>query len=185
MLPRGMSGQEAYCAAMCTLCRRLSRAEARDVYLALPRPLQRLIEDCALVNRGEQSEILDREQFVRRVAERLQVDRDHAEAITRTVFAAVETVLPTKEIHDVASQLPRELKTISGPTTPWPWGGRRALPEGAPTARCSRGRREKTCSESVGRLVMSGTSASTRRGGRRDAGVADGAALLAGRHPSR
>jgi uncharacterized protein (DUF2267 family) len=58
-------------------------------------------------HRGERGQTFDYDEFLRRVAAHLDVNRPEAEEIARTVFAAVQRTLPVKERQDAASQLPR------------------------------------------------------------------------------
>jgi uncharacterized protein (DUF2267 family) len=69
------------------------------------------VDVCAR-HRGERGEVFDRAEFLRRVAAHLNVSVPQAEEISRAVFAAVRRRLPSKEVGDVASQLPRELKEL-------------------------------------------------------------------------
>jgi uncharacterized protein (DUF2267 family) len=61
---------------------------------------------------GERAERFDREGFLRQVATHLRVRPLQAEAITRAVFGVLRQLLPVKERHDVASQLPRDLQEL-------------------------------------------------------------------------
>jgi uncharacterized protein (DUF2267 family) len=47
-------------------------------------------------------------EFLARVAKLEGVDRAEAERHARAVFAALRELLPSKEIYDVESELPRE-----------------------------------------------------------------------------
>jgi uncharacterized protein (DUF2267 family) len=60
----------------------------------------------------DQAEVFDRAEFLRRVAAHLHVTEPQAEAIARAVFPAVRRRLPSVEVHEVASQLPRDLKDL-------------------------------------------------------------------------
>ncbi len=61
---------------------------------------------------GERGEAFDRAEFLRRVAAHLNGTVAQADAIARAVFAAMRRRLPGKEVHDVASQLPRNLEAL-------------------------------------------------------------------------
>jgi uncharacterized protein (DUF2267 family) len=111
VLPPGVHGTDAAAAVLCVLAQRLSGGEARDLVATLPEGLRPLVEPCAR-HRGEEGERFDRDEFLRRVAARLHVTVPQAEEIARAVFAAVRRTLPAKEVHDVASQLPRELEAL-------------------------------------------------------------------------
>jgi uncharacterized protein (DUF2267 family) len=111
VLPPGVRGTEASSGVLCVLAQRLSGGEARDLVASLPPGLRARVDVCAR-HRGERGEVFDRAEFLRRVATHLNVTEPQAEAITRAVFAVVRRRLPSKEVQDVASQLPRELRTL-------------------------------------------------------------------------
>ena len=118
--PPAVHERDAVKAVLCTLCQRLSRGEARDLVLALPPGLRPLIERCAL-HRAEPGEVFDREAFVRRVGEHLSITPQQAEALTAAVFAAVKNAISPREVHDISSQLPADLKDLwTGPETAVP-----------------------------------------------------------------
>ncbi|MDB4955439.1 MAG: hypothetical protein JWO36_3008 [Myxococcales bacterium] len=110
-LPAGITAPDAFSAAMCTFSRHLSGGEARDVFLGLPESVRRLLERC-LVHRHEQAAVFDRAELVNSVADELDTAPAVAEQIVRVVLAAVKRLLPTKQVHDVASQLPPDLREI-------------------------------------------------------------------------
>jgi uncharacterized protein (DUF2267 family) len=110
-LPPGLTETEGFTAVVCTLSGRLTRGEATHLVATLPPQLRLLIEPC-LADRGEEGEMLHREQLIRRIAGRLGVTPEEAEVVARVVFTAVERNLPTKEILDVASQLPADLRAL-------------------------------------------------------------------------
>jgi uncharacterized protein (DUF2267 family) len=111
VLPPGLYGTDAASAVLCVLAQRLSGGEARDLVTALLEGLRARVNVCAS-HRGERGEVFDRDEFLRRVAAHLKVTVLQAEEIARAVFAAVRRRLPAKEVHDVASQLPRELEEL-------------------------------------------------------------------------
>lgn len=111
-LPTRVAPQQAVEAVMCTLAERLARGEARDVVESLPPSVRPLLVRCAIQERGEPGETFDREELLRRVSDRLNVDPGVAAPIIRAVFAAVRERMPAHEAQDVASQLPRDICTI-------------------------------------------------------------------------
>jgi uncharacterized protein (DUF2267 family) len=111
VLPAGVCGIEAASAVLCVLAQRLSGGEARDLVAALPEGLRSRVAPCA-GHRGQRGERFDLDEFRLRVATHLNVTVAQAEAIARAVFGAVKRTLPTKEVHDIASQLPRELEDL-------------------------------------------------------------------------
>jgi uncharacterized protein (DUF2267 family) len=111
VVPDWVTEGDALAAVLCTLSRRVARGEARHLYLDLPPTLQPLIEQCALV-REERPDVFHRTAFTNRVARELKLSGSQAEAITRVVFDAVQRVLRPKEVKDIASQLPSDLKDL-------------------------------------------------------------------------
>jgi uncharacterized protein (DUF2267 family) len=110
-LPAGVTASDAVAVALCTLCQRLSRREARDLLLALSPGLRSPLERCAL-HRAEEPDAFDRAELIARIARQLGVSPAQAETIARAVFTAVERALRPKEIRDVAGQLPAELRSL-------------------------------------------------------------------------
>lgn len=85
-----------------TLAERLSGGEAEDIAEELPPELAGFMHD------GSKAEPFDADEFVRRIAEREGVSTDRAVAHARAVFAALGRVLSPDELHDMASELPRD-----------------------------------------------------------------------------
>ncbi len=110
-LPEGVLAAEAFEAVMCLLTLRVSRGEARDVLMSLPQTLQPLLTRCTL-HRGENAVTFDRDEFLHRLAQHLGTSVDRAEQTSRAVFAATKRVLPPKEVDDVSSQLPQDLREL-------------------------------------------------------------------------
>jgi len=111
VLPPAVPGTEAASAVLYVLAQRLSGGESRDLVVSLPPALRARVEVCVM-HRGEKGEVFDRAEFLRRVATHLNVTEPQAEAIARAVFAAVQRRLPSKEVQDMASQLPRDLRAL-------------------------------------------------------------------------
>lgn len=112
-LPPNLRAPEAVGATLCTLSSRLSGGEARGLAAALPPTLQSIVQPCA-THRDEQPEVFNRREFLEAIAEQLQIDTDQARAVSQAIFAAVERELPMKEITDIESQLPGDLKELWG-----------------------------------------------------------------------
>jgi transketolase len=110
-LPSGIDGTAAFMAVMCIFGQRLSGGEARHVLLALPGPLRSLVTACML-HRAEPADAFPRDEFLRRVSVHLNTDVQASERVVCAVFTAVKSCLPTREIQDVASQLPQDLRTL-------------------------------------------------------------------------
>ncbi|WP_437312983.1 DUF2267 domain-containing protein [Sorangium sp. So ce385] len=112
-LPPHLGAPEAVGAALCTLSRRLSGGEARDLASALPSTIQAIVQPCA-THRDDDPEVFGRREFLETLAEHLHIDTDQARAVSHAVFAAVEREIPTKEVTDIESQLPADLKELWG-----------------------------------------------------------------------
>lgn len=110
-LPPHVTAAAAFAAVMCTLARRLSGGEARDVVAGLPIDLRPLVERCA-THRSERGGVFGREVFLGGVREHLAIELPDAERIVREVFRAAKRVLPQQTIANVASQLPSELRAL-------------------------------------------------------------------------
>lgn len=111
VLPPGVHGTDAASAVLCVLAQRLTGGEAQDLVAALPKGLRAYVDSCVRYPL-DQAEVFDRAEFLRRVAAHLHVTEPQAEAIARAVFPAVRRRLPSVEVYDVASQLPRDLKDL-------------------------------------------------------------------------
>ncbi|MBX3261776.1 MAG: DUF2267 domain-containing protein [Labilithrix sp.] len=110
-LPPGVASIDAFSAVMCALAARVSGGEARELAAGLPVTLRGVVERCTL-HRGEESEVFDRDELLRRVAAHLSIDPAEAEPIVRAVFDAVKRVLPEKATTDIASQLSVDLRAL-------------------------------------------------------------------------
>lgn len=109
-LPEDIRAADAASAVLCVLTERLSGGEARDLLEELPGTLRSVLSPCAL--HAEESEVFDREVFLIRVGQHLNVERGAAEEISRRVFAAVKSQLPPKEVKDIDSQVPHDLREL-------------------------------------------------------------------------
>lgn len=110
-LPDGVCAIAAFTEVMGALLERLSGGEALHVLIGLPEELRPLLEGPA-VDRFEPPRTFGRDELFAIVAERLEISRDDATRIVPAVLAAAKHVLPQKEIDGVASQLPRDLRSL-------------------------------------------------------------------------
>jgi uncharacterized protein (DUF2267 family) len=110
-LPRGISAPDALSAVMCIFSHRLSGGEARDVFLGLPDTLRPLLAQC-LLYRDELPSVFDRRELVTSVANELGTTLPIAAQIVRVVLAAIKNLLPAREVHDITSQLPPDLRDV-------------------------------------------------------------------------
>jgi uncharacterized protein (DUF2267 family) len=111
VVPTGSTSTEVASAVLCTLARRLSGGEARDLLAALPPAIQPLLRACGAHER-ERAEVFDHEELLRRVQEHFETLPDDTEEIVRVVFRALHSHLPQRQIDDIASQLPRDFADI-------------------------------------------------------------------------
>ena len=99
-------------ATLVTLAERISAGEAEDLARRLPDDKARLLRG------GGDAQAFGADEFVRRVAEREDADPATAERHARTVVAAMAPHERRKEMHDMASQLPRDLRERLLPDMP-------------------------------------------------------------------
>ena len=105
------SPEEVFAAVVGIFCERLSRGEARKLLHGLPEGLRQLVAR-GVLDRAEPPVLFGRDELVLRVAVRLGVDPARAEELVQVVLGAVKEVLPRKPAHDVACQLPEDLKEL-------------------------------------------------------------------------
>jgi uncharacterized protein (DUF2267 family) len=99
------AAEDAIAATLETLGERISEGEAEDLVQHLPDSLAPF-----LLRPGGEAEPFDADEFFRRVADREATDAQTAERHARAVMAALARREGRKEIHDMLSQLPRELR---------------------------------------------------------------------------
>jgi uncharacterized protein (DUF2267 family) len=98
------AAERAIEATLLTLGERISQGEAEDLARHLPDSLATLI-----VQPGD-AQPFGADEFFRRVAEREGTDPETAERHARAVVATLALREGRKELHDMLSQLPRELR---------------------------------------------------------------------------
>ncbi|MCW2951827.1 MAG: hypothetical protein JWQ48_997 [Conexibacter sp.] len=94
--------EQATRAVLQTLGERLSGGEAHDIAEQLPSEL------ATVLDQGGNAQGFDRQEFVRRVAERAGIELPDAVAATRAVFAALGWAVSHDEIVDMAAELPKD-----------------------------------------------------------------------------
>jgi uncharacterized protein (DUF2267 family) len=99
--------ERAIDATLRTLGERITRGEAEDIALFLPRELRP-----ALTSSPEPAEAFDREEFVRRVAAREDVDEGSAEAHARAAFTALGVAVAPGELRDMVAQLSSDYEPL-------------------------------------------------------------------------
>lgn len=113
-LPSGVGAAEAAAATLCALSLRLSADEARELIRLLPANVSSFVRPCARHRRAP-PDVFDRNEFLRRVGEHLVVGEQESERITRAVFDAVRMWLPGRDVREVATELPDDLRDLWGP----------------------------------------------------------------------
>jgi uncharacterized protein (DUF2267 family) len=96
--------ERAIRATLVTLGERISEGEAEDLARHLPDSL------AGLIRQPGDAQAFDADEFFRRVAERVGTDPATAERHARAVVAQLAFRAGHKELHDMLSQLPRELR---------------------------------------------------------------------------
>jgi uncharacterized protein (DUF2267 family) len=91
-----------------TLGERISRGQARDLAKDLPAEVGRWL----LESGDPDAEPFDAREFIRRVAEREEVDTDTAERHARAVFLALARLVPSDEVADLVAELPKDYDSL-------------------------------------------------------------------------
>ena len=111
VLPEDVDPREAISAVLCVLTLRLGKRQAEGAFKALPRPVRSMVDFCIL-HRGERARDFALEEFLRQVADHLDVTPHTARRVIRTVFTALRADLPPTEIEKVAHQLPPDIRSL-------------------------------------------------------------------------
>jgi uncharacterized protein (DUF2267 family) len=106
--------ERAVRATLETLAERLSGGEADDIRHRLPPEIRPMMHD------GASAEPFGLEDFLRRVAERERVDPGTAQRHARAVFAALGRAIGHDELHDMASELPKDFEPLLQAAEPPP-----------------------------------------------------------------
>jgi uncharacterized protein (DUF2267 family) len=91
-----------------TLAERISSGEARQLAAQLPSELSPWLSTL------EPAEGFDVDELLRRVADREDVDVPTAERHVRAVFAALTQAVTRQELHDLLSELPKDIRALVG-----------------------------------------------------------------------
>jgi uncharacterized protein (DUF2267 family) len=110
-LPSRMPAARAASAVLCVLSSQLGREQARRAAESLPGAVRPLWQQCRL-HQGREREGADRQAFVRKVAEHLEVSFEEAEALARAVFASLRPHLSRWEAGRLADDLERDLAEL-------------------------------------------------------------------------
>lgn len=101
--------ERAAMATLVTLAERIHRARAEELGEDLPERLRFWLQDAT-----DTPEEFDVEEFVRRVAEREEVDTETAGRHAGVVFGALARAAPAYEIDDLIDDLPHEYERLFG-----------------------------------------------------------------------
>jgi uncharacterized protein (DUF2267 family) len=101
------ASERAIEATLRTLSERISGGEADDIAAFLPQEVRPWLTSAV-----EPAEPFDREEFIRRVADREHVDPSVAEDHVRAVFQAIGFAVAPGELRDMAAQLPRDYEDL-------------------------------------------------------------------------
>lgn len=113
-LPYGIESERAVSTVVGTLLARVTGGQAREFVNSMPPRIRELLRS-QVEARTEEPAVFDRDAYLQRVADQLAIDRGEAESLANTVFAAVNDYMPSKEIDDVESQLPPDMKELWRP----------------------------------------------------------------------
>lgn len=113
--PRSFA-EQLTAAVLCALARRVSRGEFDKALSQLPVALR----DRPICHGAptEQPEPFGRREFLERVAEHVQLSPRAVEPMVRVTFEGLRRMLSVAESHDLASQLPRDLRELWLPAAP-------------------------------------------------------------------
>lgn len=103
--------ESAAVSVLCTLEQRIMGQEVADMEAQLPSRLRELLQRCER-HAGKPSEKFNRQEFVRRVCDDLNLPEDRAESVIRAVFTSVRNHLSEGEAEDVGGQLPSDLTDL-------------------------------------------------------------------------
>jgi uncharacterized protein (DUF2267 family) len=97
-------------ATLRTLADRITGGEFDDLTAQLPRPLKEVVP-----TPREEAEGFDVDEFIRRVAERANVDPETARLGAQAVLTTVREAVTPGEFDDVTSQLSQDYRELVGP----------------------------------------------------------------------
>jgi uncharacterized protein (DUF2267 family) len=98
--------ERAAATTLATLAERISAGEARDIAEQLPGDLGRWLGGANGV------EPFHADEFLRRIAEREEVDLDTAERHARAVFVALGRAVSADELEDLVAELPKDFQPL-------------------------------------------------------------------------
>lgn len=98
--------ERAAATTLSTLAERISAGEARDIAEQLPGDLGKWL---AAANGAQPFHV---DEFLRRIAEREEVDLDTAERHARAVFTAIARSVSVDELEDLAAELPKDFQPL-------------------------------------------------------------------------
>jgi uncharacterized protein (DUF2267 family) len=114
VLPQDVDPREAMAAVLCVLTQRLSARETQRIFSALPAAIRCMFDACIL-HRDDPPAVFALDEFLRRVADHLEVTAHTARRIIRAVFTAVRMHLADHQIEAVNDQLPADVRALWSP----------------------------------------------------------------------
>jgi uncharacterized protein (DUF2267 family) len=102
----GDEAERVSCATLQTLSERISGGEAEDLAKRLPERLHSCLTETDGADRFHFDE------FVRRVAQRADIDESAAQRDSRAVFSALFHAVGPEEFHDMRSELPKDFDPV-------------------------------------------------------------------------
>lgn len=111
VLPEDVDPREAISAVLCVLTSRLGKKQADRALEALPRPVRSMVDFCIL-HRDEPSRVFALDEFLRQVADHLDVTPHTARRVIRAVFSALRADLPPEAIEKATRQLPPDIRSL-------------------------------------------------------------------------
>lgn len=110
-LPPGLEAGEAARGAVCTLARRLTVDDARQLLDGLPLAIRDLVA-CEGHRERDDAEPWSRAEFLGRIAEHVRADPGEAERIARAVFGALQRHVPPDAVTSVGEALPSDIEEL-------------------------------------------------------------------------
>jgi uncharacterized protein (DUF2267 family) len=107
-LPEDVAAEEAIAAVLCVLRQRWGAAESLD---SVPGALRWLLKTCVL-HPDEPAAVFGLDEFLRRVAEHLDVTAHGARKISRVVCLSLRGSMSESEVAQVDRHLPAELRVL-------------------------------------------------------------------------
>ena len=110
-MPAQLPPERVFAAVMCALERAVGGDPAR-IERGLPANMRKLIAGYEAHVEDELRRLPDAREFMRNVAEHLELDETDARELTRVVFHAVHRLMSDSEVDALADEMPEDLRGI-------------------------------------------------------------------------